>query len=162
MKKRILALAVILVMLISLLPITAFAADPMPKVVMWQDGARAIEQGIFGNALYATFADVVDAETGEPVKDAEGNTYTKIKLVGADEEKPTTNFVKYYWNSSRNVLEITMNNVNYRPSGTGGSFMTLTENKDHTAVYDIEITLIGDNVLHGGTNVSFNFKNISV
>ena len=57
MKKKILGLALALVMIISLLPLTAIAADtPMPKYLI-QDGVSGrLERGIAnGNVVYVVF-----------------------------------------------------------------------------------------------------------
>ena len=70
MKKKLLALAVVLVMLIGMLPITASAASPLGKVRIYcpQKGSYICDKFISSSYTgYAWFTDVIDEETGEVI-----------------------------------------------------------------------------------------------
>lgn len=152
MTKRLLALAVALMMLIGLLPVTAYAADPMPKFTV-KDPAVTIAHGISaGDVYYVTFEDVVDAETGE---------ITGTKPVEAT-TLPEDHYMAFYYNSARNVLEILFRNVNYQRVGSVSSFFTVSKNTSSAITYsnafDVELTLEGENTITGAYT-TFLFEN---
>ncbi len=145
MKKRILGLALALVMIISLLPLTAMAEDlpPMPKVtVKGNDNVSVHSGGITGtNVLYLTF---------EPI---EGGTNV-VKVT----EEPADNYMKFFYNKSENVLEILFKNVDYRPVTAATTFLAIAKNtggNGYSNAYDIVLTLEGENniIAQSGANI---------
>ena len=145
MKKKILGLALALVMLISLLPLTAMAAEnPMPKYIV-NDGnlSSRLERGIIpGEVTYIVFEDV------------EGGN----KPVKATEEVPTDNYIKMEF--VEGVCYITFKNVSYKRNASGGSsdFLQIYNNSNYTNEFDIVLTLEGQNVIEG-SNTKMAFTN---
>ena len=131
MKKKILALALAVIMIISLLPITALAADtPMPKVTVKGNGKASIHSGgLTGKADSILFIQTVD---GRLVKVA---------------EEPADNYMKFFYNKTENVLEILFKNIDYRTTVAESALLTIGANSNYTGYFDVEITLEGTNVI---------------
>ena len=156
MKKRILGLALALVMIISLLPLTALALDPMPKVTVYHDGTSIHSAGLSNTtAIWFTFEDIhEDDDTTKPV------IGTKIvKSASALEDK----YIKFQWKKADNfTLYITMKNVDYRPLGAAlnKTFWSITNNGSHgTSAFNIVMTLEGTNVIDAVGGISMNISN---
>ena len=144
MKKRLLGLALALVMIISLLPLTASAAA-MPKFRMYDnvinpDGTTHYIEKYFNasSTVYVVFEDVLDTD---------GTTVLGNRPVIAT-TVPTDNYVKYEF-SADEVATITLKNVNYKRSPAGGShFIYIVKNgSSYTNEFDIVINLEGTNVV---------------
>ncbi len=156
MKKRLLGLALALVMVISLLPLTAFAATPRPAFVFYDPNITATDNKIVqlvasGTTFYVTFEDVSD---GSQVI---GN---KPVVVPQDAAAPTTNYIKFQFIDG--VFYITFHEINCRPSASYGTtaFMRFYKNtSSFTNEYDIVLTLEGENTISGGTNARILFDN---
>ena len=161
MKKRILGLALALIMIISLLPMTALAADltPMPKVNIVDPsytestGHYAFTGGITGsNTLYLAFEDVMDA-TDPTVR--LGNKPVVVT------EAPADNYITIFYNTSTNTLEVTLKNVTYNRTEADEAFFSCSANNPSTKYnneYDVLMTLEGTNTVTG-SGAGFNFGN---
>ena len=113
MKKRLLGLALALVMIISLLPLTAIAADtPMPKFQMKDPNGNLESYFNDSNTVYVVYEDVLDTD---------GTTVLGNKPVIAT-GTPTDNYVKYEFNTAAATATITMKNVNYKRVSAAGNF----------------------------------------
>ena len=133
MKKRLLGLALVLMMIISLLPMTASAdATPMPKLQIAGDStAHPIS---LDTDYYITFA----ADQDKGMAPAFGS------------EVPTgDSYIKINFNGTENVLNILVKNVNYVFTNKPGTFLTFSENDEYTADYSVVVTLEGNNVFEG-------------
>ena len=154
MKKRMLAFAVALIMVIGLLPLPTYAATPQPKFAMTDpNNSVAVSNGVApGEAYYVVFEDVTDATTGEVI----GN-----KPVMA-ETTPTDNYIKYYYNGAKNIFEITFKNINYQRTKSGDAFLTVSNNFTSSVTYantfDVVLTLEGTNSI-SGPYATMSFKN---
>ena len=148
--KRFLSLALAIIMVLSLIPVTTFAASPMPKVT-FRDTAGTLDRRVGGGAEYVTwylvFEEVKDETTGEII----GN-----KPVLAP-EKPVTGYIENHFEEENNVLYMTFNNVSYTRYGTyDDNFITVAKNSNYTSAFDVVITLIGENKFSGRrTNMNF-------
>ena len=152
MKKRLLGLALALVMIISLLPLTASAAA-MPKFRMYDnvinpDGSTHYIEKYFNasSTVYVVFEDVLDTD---------GTTVLGNKPVIAT-EVPTDNYVKFAFVDG--VAEVTLKNVHYKRTATAGVFISVYKNGgDYTDEFDSKLILEGTNTLEGA-NVRFSFS----
>ena len=157
MKKRILSLALVLMMIISLLPVTAFAAKTQSTVVIPKVGYVGSKAGsAFINDvtdLYYGFQDVYDAE------DPTILLGQKVVTLSAAPENGK-NYVHFHWDESNNVLQITLNEISYKKTDTETNFITVyansTETTQYSNAFDIELTIVGKNEIDGGT---MNFSN---
>ena len=65
--------------------------------------------------------------------------------------QPESNYIRYYYSSSKNVLEITFNNINYVRTSSAGALITLSVNTtssvNYSGKYDILLTLEGTNTI---------------
>lgn len=148
MKKRILGLALALIMVISLLPMTTFAADtPMAKVTV-NDDLGNVSDFVGGSKAtwYVAFVDVLDAD----------NKVIGTKPVKATAQ-PTDNYIALSYDDANAILDITFNNVNYMRTAYKSGFLTVTNNSNYTKAFDVRVTLNGDNYITG-TNHSTNAK----
>ena len=141
MKKRILGLALALVMIISLLPLTAMADEAlpnMPKYLIQDEVSGRLENGMpTGKVVYVVFEDVKD-ETGAVI----GN-----KPVVA-EEVPADNYIKLEYVNG--VCEVLFKNISYKRTGGSEAFLTLYKNGSKYADnFDVVITLEGENRIEG-------------
>ena len=156
MKKKLLALAVILIMVISLLPITSLALEgtPSPSVkARFSDPvSKNVDIGMaHDDAAYIILENVVNEETGEVI----GNKPVRI----AKEDVPETGFIKvsYYNGTARIVL----NNIHYKRSAAHDSaFISLYENSVDAATlnFDSVVELVGTNTIEG-TKAGIEIKN---
>ena len=145
MKKKILALALALIMIISLLPLTALAEDvktPMPKVTVKGNSQTTITSGGLTTSKPAVYIQTVDGQ-----------------LVKAD-EKPEDNYMGFVWNSTDKVLEITFKNINYQTEVKETTLIAITNNgSNYSNVFDVVLTLEGENVIEStstGNEISVN------
>ena len=149
MKKRILGLALALVMIISLLPLTALAA-PMPKFVINDPNlASRLENGIIPNRIsYVVFEEVKD----------EAGAVIGTKPVNAT-DVPEDNYIKMEWSKDANTCYITFKNISYKRTASSSSdFLQIYENSKYTNDFDVVFTLEGANVIEG-TNPRITFSN---
>ena len=148
MKKRILSLALALLMIISLLPVTAFAAaveteTRMPKLSKIGNisGSGLSDK----KSVYYTFVDD---------KDEAGNVLGQKpkKLDSAPEI--LENCIRLYWKKSDNKLTITFYSINYNASDDPDNFLYITRNTTtsykYSRAFDVEIKLVGTNVINSG------------
>lgn len=151
MKKRLLGLALALVMVISLLPLTTLAEDPAPVKPRFdindpnlsEEMTQAIEAD---KTYYVKFEDV----TG-------GN---KPVLVAQDAEAPTDNYMKFQFVDG--VCKVTFHGVNYRPTAAhSGAFFEIAAAKDCSAAFPVELTLEGVNNIssEAASGIRFIFGN---
>ena len=155
MKKRILGLALALVMIISLLPLTASAAA-MPKFRFYDnlinpDGSTHYLESYFNSSktVYIVF---------ENVYDTDGTTLLGNKPVIAT-ETPTDNYIKYAF--ADDVATITIKNVNYKRTPTGGDYILyiVKNGSSYTNEFDVVINLEGTNVFEAASSGYFHFEN---
>ena len=151
MKKRLFGLALALVMVISLLPLTTLAEDPAPVKPRFdindpnlsEEMTQAIEAD---KTYYVKFEDV----TG-------GN---KPVLVAQDAEAPTDNYMKFQFVDG--VCKVTFHGVNYKPTAAhSGAFFEIAAAKDCSGAFPIELTLEGVNNIssEAASGIRFIFGN---
>ena len=118
MKKRILALAIAVVMIVSMLPITAFATTPMPKFRMNDPAYSTYLETYFNQShtVYGVFEDVLDED---------GVTVLGNKPVIAD-ETPTDNYIKYAFDGETAI--VTMKNISYKRTASADEFIHILRN----------------------------------
>ena len=146
--KRILAMLLALVMIISLLPLTAFAADPMPKFRMYDgninpSGSAHVIESYFNDSktVYVVFENVLDTD---------GVTVLGQKPVIAS-TVPTDNYVKYSFSTATATATITMKNVNFNRSPAGGDyFIYIVKNSgsSYTNEFNVVLNIEGTNVIN--------------
>ena len=157
MKKRLLGLALALVMIISLLPLTAFAASPMPKFRMYDntinpDGSTHYIESYFNasKTVYVVFNDILDTD---------GTTVLgQVPVIATT--TPTDNYIKYAFSGT--TATITMKNVNFKRSPAGGDyFMYIVKNagSNYTNEFDVVLQLVGTNTVEATANAYFHFEN---
>ena len=120
MKKRLLAFALAFVMIISLLPVTAFAATPMPKLQMNDPNLSSRIDAYFNTSrtIYIYFEDVLDPEDSSVIL---GNKPVLTTTA------PSENFIKCAY--ADGVATITFNNVYYkRTANNSNPFLQITKN----------------------------------
>ena len=158
--KRLLSFVLALVLIIGLMPITAFAATTsttvMPKFTMKDPVSGEIAHGVgSGEVYYVTFQDVTDADTGEVI----GTKPVEVSV------QPESNFIKYTYVASSKTLEITFNNINYVRSSDyhGNPFLTIgansSNNVDYSGKFAVLLTLEGTNTIRGGAGNEMFIKN---
>ena len=161
MKKRILGLALALVMIISLLPLTALAASPMPKFRMYDgninpSGSTHYIESYFNDSktVYVIFQDVLDTD---------GTTVLGQKPVIAT-ETPADNYVKYAFSTATATATITMKNVNFKRSPAGGDyFIYIVKNSgsSYTNEFNVVLNIEGTNVIDSpNCKAHLHFENV--
>lgn len=149
MKKRILGLALALVMIISLLPLTTFAATPQPKFILSDVNLTdGILEGdvLAGTPVYIVYENV-----------EEGGQVIGTKPVLAT-GTPTDNYILLAFDNTQNVLNITFKNITYNRTATTKAFLTITNNTgaDYNNEFAVALTLEGTNTISGeNTNLIF-------
>ena len=140
MKKRILTLALALIMIISLLPMTALAEDPAAKVT-------------FNNNVAAKFSVTVNpGETAYVITD-DSAQFAKWE----DDGEPADKFIKLdYPADGAATLKVTFKNIEADVTSSafhnyGISFAA--------GAYAVELTLIGDNKITHGTSSCMKYYN---
>ena len=134
MKKKILALALALVMIISLLPLTALADEvknPMPKVTIKGNDKQTIHSGgLTGRADSVLYIQTVDGQ---------------LEKVA---EEPADNYMKFFYNKTDNVLEILFKNIEYKPTVPEEALISILNNgSSYSSAFDVVFTLEGTNVI---------------
>ena len=156
MKKRLLGLALALIMIISLLPLTALAASPMPKFRFYDnlinpDGSTHYLESYFNasKTVYVVFEDVYDTD---------GTTLLGQKPVIAT-ATPTDNYIKYAFSGT--TATITIKNVNYKRTPAGGDYILyiVKNGSSYTNEFDVVVNLEGTNVFNAGSSGYFHFEN---
>ena len=136
MKKRILGLALALILVVSLLPMTTFAATPRPRFEIEDPNGTVSSTVAAGTVYYVTFEDVLNAEGTEVI----GN---KAVLVAQDATAPTTNYIKFEFVDG--VFQVTFNNVNYRPTAAANINFEKATTDSYTREFNTVVTLVGEN-----------------
>ncbi len=141
MKKRILGLALALIMVISLLPLTTLAETelaPMPKFVINDPNLPSrLEDGLPSNkTVYVIFEDV---------KDEAGAVIGNKPVIATD--IPADNYIKMEFVDG--VCQITFKNIKYKRTEADGDMLSIYENKDATNKFDVVLTLEGENTVEG-------------
>ena len=149
MKKRILGLALVLVMLISLLPLTALADDPtipMPKLTISypNDGDVAECTKAFADDTPSYIGFQADADRG------------MIPVILDTKPQDTNGYIEFLFKDG--VLNVLIDSVNYdfidvigeETANKGvGQFIHVTNNDGYTKAFDTVITLKGNSVFDG-------------
>ena len=154
MKKKILGLALALVMIISLLPLTALATPTSSmKVRIYEPNGTSsyFDIGFAAGATeYIVFEDVADA--------TDPNVIAATKAIKAS-TVPEDNYIKMEY-SAEGVFTITLKNVNHKRASSSSPFISAYENTSTgaTNVFDIVVNLEGTNKIEG-PNASFKFQN---
>ena len=122
MKKKILGLALALIMIISLLPLTAMA-EPSPSVkvrIYEPNGASSYFDLGFaaGNTEYVVFEDVADA--------TDPNAIVATKAIKAT-TVPEDKYIKINY-SAEGVLTFTLKNVNHKRASSTSPFISAYKN----------------------------------
>ena len=152
MKKRILGLALALIMIISLLPVTTFA-DPATKlkIIVYDPNYTSAQNrsdiSFVVNSEYAsqrneyiTFVDVLDTD---------GTTVLGNKPAMSD-TKPAEGTPYIHAGLQGTTLTITFNNIHYkRTASLSSPFMSIYKT-DGGSEFDINIVLNGENKIEGG------------
>ena len=144
MKKRILGLALALIMIISLLPLTAFAAAPSdPKIVFYNGGNSDGRIDVYGFKSKAAYV---------VVENRDGVDYA-VKASTA----PTDNYLQISWANDTITMHF-KNFVYSRTSGASSAFASVSLTGD----YHINVVLEGTNSITGagsGNYSAFTFAN---
>ena len=148
MKKRILGLALALIMIISLLPLTAFAAAPTTlKLYMYSPTRKDLEskpenQYLSQRVYYVTVVD----------NDATTDDLTDKKFAyPSPSTPPTDNYARYEYTLVDGVGHVHLELKNFDTTGIaqtdGGALFQIGYSTSDN--YDTTITILGDNVLSG-------------
>ena len=158
MKKRILGLALALVMIISLLPLTAMAASPLPKFRMYDPSAPVHSNGNYIESFFSATKTVYVVY--ENIIDTDGTTVLGNKPVIAT-EVPTDNYIKYEFaaatDTTKATATITLKNINYKRVSIDGvnnnAFISITKNAgtSYTSEFDVVMVFEGTNTVEGST-----------
>lgn len=146
MKKRILSLALAMVMLISLLPATTFAAAATSVKCVFYSPRRVIEPSLSNGQT--TYVVLVDDTTTEDTTD---------KMPAVASTQPEDNYIKLSYKITDGVGTYTMYLKNFDTSAVktnGGPFM----NVNSGTTFNVEIVLDGINKIIG-PYVAFSIKN---
>ena len=131
MKKKLLGLALALVMIIGLLPLSAVAAvtDPSPRLQVCDPQNTVDVKFQFGtaNTIYVGFEDIEG-----------GNKPVQVSTA------PAENYIKAEYDGDKK-LTITLNSIDYKRVGNCANFIKAVNNSSGTNEYDINIVLVGQN-----------------
>ena len=152
MMKRIMSFLLVLIMVIGFLPMPTRAASsdtPMPKFYVKDPNSGILSNGVnSGDTYYIVFEDIYDKTSGE---------YLGNKPAYPD-ETPTDNYIKFHYNGTEKVFEITFKNVDYQRTSSTDYFLTVTENSGYSNAFDVVLMLEGYNKLSGPKTI-FEFRN---
>ncbi len=150
MKKRILGLALALILIISLLPLTAIAAEsPAPRFLMYDPYSSPKSEITESSPVYVVYENVLDTN---------GTTVLGNKPVIAT-TVPTDNYIKYEY--ANGVVTVTLKNINYKRVGDAKHFIKLTNVTGASNAFDVVIKLEGDNKIEAtGVDYGANYANI--
>ncbi len=141
MKKKLLALAMAVVMIISLLPVTAFAGElPVRARFDINDPNLTKELSTYidaGKTYYVKFVDVEGTNGNMPV------------LLDQDADVPTDNYMKFQFVDG--VCQVTFNKIDYRPTAKhSAAFLEFTtQTSNYSNVWPVVVTLEGENNISG-------------
>ena len=153
MKKKLLGLALALVLIIGLLPLSAVAAvtDPSPRFYVCDPQNTVDEKFIFGTAatIYVGFENILDTDDTTVL----GNKPAKVSAA------PAENYIKAEYDGNKK-LTITLNSINYKRVGNCANFIkAVNYSKWGTSEYDIDIVLVGQNKIEALSPEPISSKN---